>query len=129
MIAGHVQIGDWAILGGLSAVHQWTRIGAHSFLGGFSALTKDLIPYGLAVGNRATLEGLNLTGLRRRNFNNEEIKKVKKAYSILFENGENEFKDRIEKLKSEKIDSSVVNELINFVTQKGNRSYCLPEEL
>jgi len=98
-------------------------------LGGFSALTKDLIPYGLAVGNRATLEGLNLTGLRRRNFNNEEIKKVKKAYSILFENGENEFKDRIEKLKSEKIDSSVVNELINFVTQKGNRSYCLPEEL
>tara|TARA_Y100001936_G_C16047307_1_gene655459 strand:+ start:656 stop:1450 length:795 start_codon:yes stop_codon:yes gene_type:complete len=129
MIAGHVQIGDWAILGGLSAVHQWTRIGAHSFLGGFSALTKDLIPYGLAVGNRATLEGLNLTGLRRRNFNNEEIKKVKKAYSILFENGENEFKDRIEKLKSEKIDSSVVDELINFVTQKGNRSYCLPEEL
>jgi UDP-N-acetylglucosamine acyltransferase len=129
MIAGHVQIGDWAILGGLSAVHQWTRIGAHSFLGGFSALTKDLIPYGLAVGNRATLEGLNLTGLRRRNFNNEEIKKVKKAYSILFENGENEFKDRIEKLKSEKIDSSVVNELINFVSQKGNRSYCLPEEL
>ena len=129
MIAGHVQIGDWAILGGLSAVHQWTRIGSHSFLGGFSALTKDLIPYGLAVGNRATLEGLNLTGLRRRNFNNEEIKKVKKAYSILFENGENEFKDRIEKLKSENIDSSVVNELINFVTQKGNRSYCLPEEL
>ena len=100
-----------------------------SFLGGFSALTKDLIPYGLAVGNRATLEGLNLTGLRRRNFNNEEIKKAKKAYSILFENGENEFKDRIEKLKSENIDSSVVNELINFVTQKGNRSYCLPEEL
>ena len=129
MIAGHVQIGDWAILGGLSAVHQWTRIGSHSFLGGFSALTKDLIPYGLAVGNRATLEGLNLTGLRRRNFNNEEIKKAKKAYSILFENGENEFKDRIEKLKSENIDSSVVNELINFVTQKGNRSYCLPEEL
>ena len=98
-------------------------------MGGFSALTKDLIPYGLAVGNRATLEGLNLTGLRRRNFNNEEIKKVKKAYSILFENGENEFKDRIEKLKSENIDSSVVNELIHFVTQKGNRSYCLPEEL
>ena len=62
-------------------------------------------------------------------FNNEEIKKAKKAYSILFENGENEFKDRIEKLKSENIDSSVVNELINFVTQKGNRSYCLPEEL
>ena len=128
MIAGHVQIGDWAILGGLSAVHQWTRIGAHSFLGGFSALTKDLIPYGLAVGNRATLEGLNLTGLRRRNFNNEEIKKVKRAYSVLFENDENEFNDRIEKLKSENIKSSVVEELISFITQKGSRSYCLPIE-
>jgi UDP-N-acetylglucosamine acyltransferase len=128
MIAGHVQIGDWAILGGLSAVHQWTRIGSHSFLGGFSALTKDLIPYGLAVGNRATLEGLNLTGLRRRNFNNEEIKKVKRAYSVLFENDENEFNDRIKKLKSENIKSSVVEELISFVTQKGSRSYCLPQE-
>ena len=127
MIAGHVQIGDWAILGGLSAVHQWTRIGSHSFLGGFSALTKDLIPYGLAVGNRATLEGLNLTGLRRRNFNNEEIKKVKRAYSVLFENDENEFNDRIEKLKSENIKSSVVEELISFITQKGSRSYCLPK--
>jgi UDP-N-acetylglucosamine acyltransferase len=128
MIAGHVQIGDWAILGGLSAVHQWTRIGSHSFLGGFSALTKDLIPYGLAVGNRATLEGLNLTGLRRRNFNNEEIKKAKRAYSVLFENDENEFNDRIEKLKSENIKSSVVEELISFITQKGSRSYCLPQE-
>ena len=127
MIAGHVHIGDWAILGGLSAVHQWTRIGSHSFLGGFSALTKDLIPYGLAVGNRASLEGLNLTGLRRRNFNNEDIKKVKKAYSILFDSEESEFKKRIEILKSEKINSSVVDELINFITQKRNRSYCLPE--
>ena len=104
------------------------RIGSHSFLGGFSALTKDLIPYGLAVGNRATLEGLNLTGLRRRNFNNEEIKKAKRAYSVLFENDENEFNDRIEKLKSENIKSSVVDELISFITQKGSRSYCLPQE-
>ena len=129
MIAGHVHIGDWAILGGLSAVHQWTRIGSHSFLGGFSALTKDLIPYGLAVGNRASLEGLNLTGLRRRNFNNEDIKKVKKAYSILFDSDVSEFKKRIEILKSKKIDSPVVDELINFISQKANRSYCLPEGL
>ena len=63
-----LSVGNFAILGGLSAVHQWTRIGSYSFLGGFSALTKDLIPFGLAIGNRAVLEGLNLTGLRRRNF-------------------------------------------------------------
>ena len=127
MLAGHVSVGNFAILGGLSAVHQWTRIGSHSFLGGFSALTKDLIPFGLAIGNRAVLEGLNLTGLRRRNFDNSEIKKVKEAYSILFDPKEHEFKIRMESLKNSKIESTVVDDIINFISQKGNRSYCLPE--
>ncbi|MDA8852694.1 acyl-ACP--UDP-N-acetylglucosamine O-acyltransferase [Hyphomicrobiales bacterium] len=127
MLAGHVIVGDFAILGGLSAVHQWTRIGSYSFLGGFSALTKDLIPFGLAIGNRAVLEGLNLTGLRRRNFDSSEIKKVKEAYSILFESSETEFKKRVILLKDSKIQSTVVNDIIDFVSQKGNRSYCLPE--
>ena len=127
MLAGHVSVGNFAILGGLSAVHQWTRIGSHSFLGGFSALTKDLIPFGLAIGNRAVLEGLNLTGLRRRNFDNSEIKKVKEAYSILFDPKEHEFKKRVESLKNSKIESTVVDDIINFISQKGNRSYCLPE--
>ena len=127
MLAGHVTVGDGAILGGLSAVHQWTRIGSYSFLGGFSALTKDLIPFGLAIGNRAVLEGLNLTGLRRRNFDNTEIKKIKEAYSILFDPKENEFKKRIVNLKNSNIQSDVVNDMIDFVSQKGNRSYCLPE--
>jgi UDP-N-acetylglucosamine acyltransferase len=127
MLAGHVIVGNCAILGGLSAVHQWTRIGSYSFLGGFSALTKDLIPFGLAIGNRAVLEGLNLTGLRRRNFDNVEIKKIKEAYSILFDPKESEFKKRIVNLKNSKIQSEVVDDMIDFVSQKGNRSYCLPE--
>ena len=127
MLAGHVIVGNCAILGGLSAVHQWTRIGSYSFLGGFSALTKDLIPFGLAIGNRAVLEGLNLTGLRRRNFDNAEIKKIKEAYSILFDPKESEFKKRIANLKNSKIQSEVVDDMIDFVSQKGNRSYCLPE--
>ena len=127
MLAGHVTVCNCAILGGLSAVHQWTRIGSYSFLGGFSALTKDLIPFGLAIGNRAVLEGLNLTGLRRRNFDNAEIKKIKEAYSILFDPKESEFKKRIVNLKNSKIQSEVVDDMIDFVSQKGNRSYCLPE--
>jgi len=90
-------------------------------------LTKDLIPFGLAIGNRAVLEGLNLTGLRRRNFDSSEIKKVKEAYSILFESSETEFKKRVILLKDSKIQSTVVNDIIDFVSQKGNRSYCLPE--
>ena len=96
-------------------------------MGGFSALTKDLIPFGLAIGNRAVLEGLNLTGLRRRNFDSSEIKKVKEAYSILFESSETEFKKRVILLKDSKIQSTIVNDIIDFVSQKGNRSYCLPE--
>ena len=127
MLAGHVIVGNCVILGGLSAVHQWTRIGSYSFLGGFSALTKDLIPFGLAIGNRAVLEGLNLTGLRRRNFDNAEIKKIKEAYSILFDPKESEFKKRIVNLKNSKVQSEVVDDMIDFVSQKGNRSYCLPE--
>ena len=127
MLAGHVTVGNCAILGGLSAVHQWTRIGSYSFLGGFSALTKDLIPFGLAIGNRAVLEGLNLTGLRRRNFDKAEIKKIKEAYSILFDPKESEFKKRIVNLENTKIQSDVVDDIIDFVSQKGNRSYCLPE--
>ena len=84
-LGGHVEVGDWAILGGLSAVHQWGRVGCHSFIGGLAAVTRDLLPFGMAVGNRANLEGVNLVGMRRRGFSKEEISDVKKAYAILFD--------------------------------------------
>ena len=67
-IAGHVQVGDFAILGGLSAVHQFVRIGAHSMIGGMSGIEQDLIPYGSAMGERARLRGLNLVGIKRRDY-------------------------------------------------------------
>ena len=114
-VAHDCDIGNNCVLANNVMIAGHVQIGDWAILGGLS-------------GNRATLEGLNLTGLRRRNFNNEEIKKAKRAYSVLFENDENEFNDRIEKLKSENIKSSVVEELISFITQKGSRSYCLPQE-
>ena len=83
-IAGHVQVGDFAILGGLSAIHQFVRIGKHSMIGGMSGIENDVIPYGSAMGNRAYLSGLNVVGLKRRNFSRETIHEMRKAYRLLF---------------------------------------------
>ena len=73
MIAGHCEVGDYAIIGGGAAVHQFCRIGAHAFIGGLSGVENDVIPYGIAIGNRAHLAGLNIVGLKRRGFSREVI--------------------------------------------------------
>ena len=72
-LAGHVTVDDFAILGGLSAVHQFCRIGRHAMIGGMSGVENDVIPYGSVTGNRARLEGLNIVGLRRRGFSRSEV--------------------------------------------------------
>ena len=80
MLAGHCTVGDFAILGGGAAVIQFARVGAHAFLGGMSGLENDLIPYGMALGNRAHLSGLNIIGLQRRGFSREDIHSLRRAY-------------------------------------------------
>lgn len=72
-LGGHVEVEDHVIFGGLSAVRQWCRIGAHSIVGGLTGVEFDVIPYGSVIGDRARLAGLNLIGLKRRNFSREEI--------------------------------------------------------
>lgn len=83
-LAGHVHVDDFAIVGGLSGVHQFTRIGAHCIIGGASAVSRDVPPYTIAQGNHAHLFGLNLIGLKRRNFSEETIKALNKTYKIIF---------------------------------------------
>ena len=83
-LAGHIHVEDYAIISGLSGVHQFTRIGAHSFIGGASGVARDVPPYTLANGNHAKLFGLNLIGLQRRNFSEQTIKALKDAYKIVF---------------------------------------------
>jgi UDP-N-acetylglucosamine acyltransferase len=83
-LAGHVTIEDHAIVGGLVPVHQYVRIGAYCIIGGASAVSKDVPPYVMAVGNRAHLFGLNMVGLRRKGFAREDIEEIKKCYNILF---------------------------------------------
>ena len=83
-LAGHVCIDDFAILGGLSAVHQFVRIGKHAMVGGMSGVEHDVIPYGSVIGDRAFLSGLNIIGLKRRGFNRKEIHDLRTAFRLIF---------------------------------------------
>ena len=83
-LGGHVIVGDFAILGGLVGVHQFCRIGAHAFIGAGSLVVEDVIPFGAATGNRAELSGLNLVGLKRRNFDRAEINALRAFAQVAF---------------------------------------------
>lgn len=125
MIAGHVTIGDHAILSGGVGVHQFARIGAHAFVGGLSGLEGDLIPYGLAFGNRAHLAGLNLIGLRRRNFPRDSIAALQGAYRILF-NEDGVMKARIDEAAAAHGGDPHVAAMIDFLRASGDRPICRP---
>ncbi len=96
-LAGHITIGDYVIVGGLVAIHQFVRIGDHAYIGGKSAVVKDIPPYVMAAGDRATLHGLNKVGLKRHGFSNNTLSQLKKAYRIIFRIGltVNESVDRV----------------------------------
>lgn len=125
MLAGHVRLGDWAILGGGVAVIQHARIGAHAFVGGLSGLEGDLIPYGLAYGNRAHLAGLNLVGLRRRHFPRETIAALRRAYRLLFA-AEGTMKERIDDVEAELGREPHVAAILDFLRAAGDRPICRP---
>jgi len=86
-LAGHIEIEDGAIIGGLVGVHQFVRIGAYSFISGLSGVPQDIPPYILAAGSRCKLYGLNMVGLKRHGFPEKTIKGLKKAYKIIFNSG------------------------------------------
>ena len=100
MIAGHVAVGDNVIMGGGAAVISSRRVGAHAFVGGLAGLENDLIPFGMVMGNRARLSGLNLVGLKRRNFPREQIHALRAAYKELFESDEGTLHDRARIVKA-----------------------------
>ena len=122
-LAGHVQVGNNAIIGGLSAVHQFSRIGAHAFVSGGAMVTSDILPYCTAQGDRASLVGLNTEGLRRRGFSSEEIQVLKRAYRTLFRNGL-PLQEALEHLEREE-SFSAVGELIAFA-RKSHRGLARP---
>jgi UDP-N-acetylglucosamine acyltransferase len=125
MLAGHCTVGDFAIIGGGAAVIQFARVGAHSFLGGMSGLENDLIPYGMALGNRAYLSGLNIVGLTRRGFSRAEIHDLRRAYRLMFA-AEGTLLERLEDVAEEFKGHPIVVEIIEFVRAGGRRSVCTP---
>jgi UDP-N-acetylglucosamine acyltransferase len=86
-LGGHVELGDWVSMGGLSAVHQFTKVGAHCFLAHNAAVTRDVPPYVMAVGRPAVPHSVNSEGLKRRGFTAEQILNIRRAYRVLYRSG------------------------------------------
>lgn len=125
LLAGHCRVEDFVIFGGGSAVHQFVRIGRHAFVGGASAVESDIIPFGLVVGNRAHLMGLNLVGLKRRGFTREQISSLRDAYGQIFA-PEGALRDRVAAVKERFESNAEVMEIVNFIQAGSDRPLCLP---
>ncbi len=127
MLAGHCSVGDYAIIGGGAAVIQFARVGAHSFIGGMSGVENDLIPFGMAIGNRAHLSGLNIVGLQRRGFPRDQIHILRRAYRLLFA-AEGTLMERVEDVAQSFPDHPIVQEIVSFIREGGKRSLCTPRD-
>ncbi|MDH3637112.1 MAG: acyl-ACP--UDP-N-acetylglucosamine O-acyltransferase [Gammaproteobacteria bacterium] len=119
-LAGHVEVGDYAVLGGFSLVHQFCRIGAHCITGIGAVCLQDVPPYVIAAGNRAIPHGVNIKGLRRRDFTKTDISELKKAYRVLYRSGHG-LKEALCFLDSKDWTSLEVQRLANFIkhTRRG----------
>ena len=125
MLAGHCKIGEFANLGGGSAVHQFARVGAHAFIGGLAGVENDVIPFGMALGNRAALAGLNVIGLKRRGFERDAIKDLYRLYRALFAL-EGTLKQRVEALAIEFAGQREPMQILDFIREGGDRAICVP---
>jgi UDP-N-acetylglucosamine acyltransferase len=122
MLAGHVHIEDYAIISGLSGIHQFCRIGAHSMVGGASAVVKDVPPYTIAQGNHAKLFGLNLIGLKRRGFPEQTIRAIKDAYKIVFRS-QLLLEDALKKVQEDVDKIPEVDHFVQFI-KESERGVC-----
>jgi UDP-N-acetylglucosamine acyltransferase len=118
---------DHVILGGGAGIHQFVRIGAHAFVGGLSAVENDVIPFGMAIGNRAHLAGLNIIGMKRRGFSREDIHAVRRAYRLLFAD-EGTLKERVEDVATEFGGNEPVEAILAFIRDGGDRALCMSRD-
>jgi UDP-N-acetylglucosamine acyltransferase len=123
-VAGHAIIDDHVIIGGNSAVQQFTRIGKMAMIGGMTGVLHDVIPYGLSTGNRNSLQGLNLIGLRRSKFDNKDILGLSDAYKEIF--ATKNLTENLSKLNGSFKDNPLVKDVIEFITKDKKRSICTP---
>lgn len=127
-LGGHVTVDDYAVIGGLAAIHQFVRVGRHAIIGGMSGVEHDVIPYGSVLGERASLAGLNLVGLKRRGFERETIHALRNAYKMLFDEDEGTLFERTAKVQDAYQKIEPVQEIISFMEDKGSRSLCTPRQ-
>ena len=126
-VGGHVTIQNNAIVGGSCAIHQFSRIGESAMIGGMTGVLSDVIPFGLSMGNRNNLIGLNLIGLRRSKVSNENIKKIQLAYKNIFKT--TNFRDNIENLQSDLKSNKFIKIIINFINSDKKRPISIPPSL
>lgn len=124
-LGGHVEVGNNVTLGGLCAVHQMTRIGHHAFAGGGAIIDGDIIPYGMVMGNRARLRGLNVIGMRRSGLPRAEIFALRKAYKMIFDPTRS-VAESIPLVEREFAGSPIVREVLDFIQARGKRHFTVP---
>ena len=123
-VGGHVKIEDNAIIGGSCAIHQFSRIGKLAMVGGMTGVLSDVIPFGLSLGNRNNLVGLNLIGLRRAKISNDDIKILQKFYDKVFY--DQNFRSNIENINTDMKENKYVNIIIDFINSDKKRPISLP---
>jgi len=123
-LGGHVTIEDSVVIGGNSAVQQFTRIGRLAMIGGMTGVLKDVIPFGLSFGNRNYLRGINIIGLKRKNYNNKSIMELDAAFKKIFSS--KNLHTNLSKINGEYKDNDLVKEVINFISKDKKRPICTP---
>ena len=123
-VGGHVTIEDHAIIGGSCAIHQFSRIGQLAMVGGMTGVLSDVIPFGLSLGNRNNLVGLNLIGLRRAKISNEDIKLLQNFYNKIF--SDQNFRSNIDKIDKNLKKNKFVKKILDFINSDKKRPISLP---
>lgn len=123
-LGGHVEIGDGAIFGGLSAVQQFGRVGRYAFIGGVTGINEDVIPYGMAIGARAELTGLNLVGLKRRNVPRPNIHALRGTFRTIFQEENGSIAERARRAGERWPDVPQVREVVAFILADAKRPVC-----
>lgn len=124
-LSGHCEIGDNVNIGGMTAIHQFVRVGQGAFLAGYSAIVGDVIPFGMAIGNRAHLRGFNIVGMRRSGMSRTEIHELRRAYRMLFDRSA-PLTENVEVVAREFAASPKVMLIVDFIRNRGKRYYTVP---
>jgi UDP-N-acetylglucosamine acyltransferase len=125
-LAGHVVVEDFVVIGGLAAVHQFVRIGAHAMIGGLSGVEQDVIPFGTVTGERANLSGLNIIGMKRRGFEREAIHGLRSAFKEIFDE-KGTLGDRVNTAAGAHAGNEAVEQVIEFIRGDSTRGLTRPK--